>query len=177
MKFSLKSRRLIPILFAASVVAVSSTPIWTNFYSEREADLLSLGIAVGGFMFKASLFYYMRHRMVSKMRRLTVFGQSIVDHWTGIVIFDTVMAGVFLTLFSLTLHADKPPRWLVLSNRSAINGCVALVICTGCAVAWEMHKVLEGDLLSVHEIENWDKMSSGLRVDNPENQQSQSVDR
>lgn len=107
MKFSLKSRRLIPILFAASVVAVSSTPIWTNFYSEREADLLSLGIAVGGFMFKASLFYYMRHRMVSKMRRLTVFGQSIVDHWTGIVIFDTVMAGVFLTLFSLTLQDRK----------------------------------------------------------------------
>lgn len=109
-------------------------------------------------MFKASLFYYMRHRMVSKLRRLTVFGQSIVDHWTGIVIFDIVMAGVFATLFSLTIDSSTPPpRWLVLLNRSAINECVALVIATGIAVAWEMRKVSEEDLLSVHELESWDR--------------------
>lgn len=151
------ARRLIPITFATIVGVVSSTPIWTTWFSDRSADMLSLGIAAVGFLFKAALFYYMRHRMVSKLRRLTVFGQSIVDHWTGIVIFDIVMAGVFSTLLGITIYADKPPRWLVLLNRSAINECVALVIATGFAVAWEMHKVREEDLLSVHEIETWDR--------------------
>lgn len=145
-------RRFIPPVFAISVAAVSSLPIWTDWFTDRGANLLSLGIAVAGFLFKATLFSYMRHRMATEDRRLTVFGRSIVDHWTGIVVFDAAMAGVFATLFLLTLAAEQTPRWLVLANRSAINGGVALVIATGTAVAWEMRK--SGARLRVHEEES-----------------------
>lgn len=144
-------RRWIPPIFALAVTTVSSLPIWSGWFSDRAANLLSLGIAAFGFIFKAFLFGYMRRRMAAGNRRLTVFGRAIVDHWSAIVVFDVAIAGVFLTLFLLTLAAGKVPLWLVLANRSAINGGVALVIATGSAVAWEMHKIRENDALAVHE--------------------------
>jgi hypothetical protein len=146
-------RRMLPILFAIVVAAISSLPIWTDWFSDRGASLLTLGIAAGGFVFKSALFSYMRHRMASESRRLTLFGEALVDYFTALVVLDLVMVLVFGTLFLLTYRMTnnlKPiPMWLTIANRSAINGGVALIAATGLAVAFEMRSV--GARLDVHE--------------------------
>lgn len=142
-------RRLIPVVFALAVTAVSSVPIWSDRFSGRGANLLTLGIAVAVFIFKSALFAYMRRRMVLETRRLTMFGRALVDYFSALVLLDLVMAMVFSTLFWLSSREVLIPRWLTLANRSAINGGAALILGTGLAVAWEMRAA--GARLDVHE--------------------------
>lgn len=160
-------RRLLPPAFAATIAFISALPILTPWFTERQSNLLSLGIAMVGFFLKALLFSYMRHRMVTTKRKLTIFGQAIVDHWSGIMVFDASMVLVFFTLFLLNFAYRTVHHWLVIVNRSAINGGVALVVATGIAVAWEMHKVREEDILTVHQIELGDEGKEASRQSAP----------
>lgn len=142
-------RRLIPPLFALTIAGITALPILTPWFSERSANLLSLGIAAGGFFFKSGLFGFMRQRMTDPHRRLTLFGEALVDYFSALVVLDVAMVVVFGTLFSLTYRGIAIPHWLTIANRSAINGGVALILGTGGAVTHEM--IEAGERLEVHE--------------------------
>lgn len=143
-------RRLIPPGFAIFVALASLLPLFVDWFTEREETIISLSIAVFVFAFQAALSAYMRWRMTVGHAKLTIFGRSIVDYFSSLVVFALIMCGVFGTLLILTAGFDwgnPPPQWLTLANRAAINGGGGLILATGAAVWFEMGR---SDDLEVH---------------------------
>lgn len=143
-----RRRRLIPPVGAILMTGVAALPIWWEGFSTVQANRWSLASMILVFSFIAALFYTMRARMVARRRTLTVFGQALVDYFTALVVLSFTMIAVWSTLLVLSIRLDPAPDWLSLLNRALISGSGTLIVLTGAAVFYELHRA--GNNPSVH---------------------------
>jgi uncharacterized protein YacL len=113
----------------------------------------TLMVAAIVFGFKAVLFAWMRHTMISESRRLTVFGLALKDFFLALALLATALAAVYSLLLWISFSHRLPSAEIVIINRAVIVANATLIVVTGAAVAHEMRKA--GSRLSVHD-ESWD---------------------
>lgn len=143
-------RRTIPFALALLVLLVGLAPLKIGAINAEQADIWTLILASFVFAFKSGLFAWMRYRMVTDTRRLTVFGLALVDFFTALTVMAIVLAAVFMVTFVYAYQGTTPLSiGLRTLNRACIVSAGVLVIATGTAAAFEMRRA--GIKLSVHE--------------------------
>ncbi len=144
-------RRLIPYGVSGLVTTLTAITVWLSWPSDRVLNRATLAFLCVVFLFLSILFFQMRKRMVAVSNHLTIFGEALVDFFTGLTLFALIMTVIQIVQFVYAFREDgeKLPLVTSLLVRSAAIGAGMLILGTGFAVGFEMSKV-EGQLL-VHE--------------------------
>lgn len=141
-------RRMIPPAISLAVLFAVTLPLMSGNISERSANLWLLAAVTTVFAFKTVLFFWMRQRMVHNRHDLTVFGMAIADFFSSLTILAGVLTYVFGLLYYMVAHDHTISHSMQTINRITIAVSGSLVVTTGVAVAWEMHRA--GEDLTVH---------------------------
>ena len=151
--FVSRHRRWIPFTVSAVVLLVCLTPLYSPRVDAQTANLVTLVSASGVFAFMALMFGWMRYRMVTDTRGMTIFGLSLVDFFTAHIVLAAVWSGVYavLAFWAVTHPGDLVPDWIRTINRATIIAGGALIVGTGIAVGIEIRRA--GIFLSVHRDE------------------------
>lgn len=154
-RFVSHHRRWLPFGLSALVLIICLAPLYSDRIDALTADLYTLPLASGVFAFMAVMFGWLRYRMVTDSRPMTVFGLSLVDFFTAHIVLAAVWSGVYLVLFwwAKTHPGEVQPTDIRTINRATIIAGGALIVSTGIAVAYELRRA--GIDLAVHQ-EDWD---------------------
>lgn len=145
-------RRLIPPLIALAVFAVGFILSFSDELGETRADEIIIAVCAAVFAGKTALFLWMRHRMCTNPKGLTVFGKAIVDWFAFLALMAVILTYIFALLLYQTVTNDTSAyvfsHTVRVVNRLLLASSGVLVIIGGVAVAYEMK--LAGMNLSVH---------------------------
>lgn len=143
-----RKRRAVPFVVATIVAVPVTTPLWVDWMTDRQANLLTFFFCSVVFLFKAFLFGRMRARMTGEQRALTVFGWALIDFFTGLIALAIVFAVVYGALFAAVARNWLLPDWFAIASRASIVWAGALILACGVAVEYEMRRV--AGRLAVH---------------------------